>query len=234
VKVYLLPLGDEKCVFYSEGPEIAVELEATTAAPERGGVRGWAERKYRSLQVVLNESESGVGLRMRRAWEWLQRRTAPDEPLLRSLRGVKTVELVHPASLTEDEVCERWKCYLSSRSRRHTFWLVLNATFSPVTVLLAPVPGPNVIGYWFVYRAVCHLLARLGIRNARSEAVETKLVAAGELDGTFAVTDDERIAGVEASFGLKGLGAYLQRVNAGREDEGAGRLAATKGVLPEN
>ncbi len=234
MKVYLLPLVDDDCLFYSEGPETAVELETTIAAPERGGVRGWAERKYKSLQVVLNESESGVGLRMRRAWEWLQRRTAPDEPLLRSLRGVKAVEIVHPAALDEEEACERWKCYLSSRSRRHTFWLVVNATFSPVTVLLAPVPGPNVIGYWFVYRAVCHLLARLGIRNARSEVVTTSFVASSELDETFALANDERIAAVEAAFGLKGLGAYLLRVNARREDASDARLAASKGVLPEN
>lgn len=232
MKVYLLPVEDDECLFYSEGPETAGEVEV--AAPERDGVRGWAERKYKSLQAVLTESESGVGLRMRRAWEWLQKRTAPDEPLLRSLRGVGAIEIVHPSSLEEDEACRRWKCYLSSRSRRHTFWLVVNAAFSPVTLLLAPVPGPNIIGYWFVYRAVCHLLARLGIRNARSEAVTTEFVASSELDGTFAAADDERIAGVEASFGLKGLGAYLQRVSAKREGENAGRLAASKGVLPGN
>jgi hypothetical protein len=232
VKVYLLPLEDEECLFYSEGPEVTDEAEA--AAPERGGVRGWAERKYKSLQAVLNESESGVGLRMRRAWEWLQQRTAPDEPLLRSLRSAKLIELVHPSSLNEEEVRERWKCYLSSRSRRHTFWLVVNAAVSPVTLLLAPVPGPNVIGYWFVYRAVCHLLARLGIRNARSEAVTTELQASSVMDGTFTAADDERVARVEASFGLKGLGAYLERVNAKRDSESAARLSASKGVLPEN
>ncbi|MBD0325124.1 MAG: hypothetical protein ICV68_01755 [Pyrinomonadaceae bacterium] len=233
MKVYLLPLDeDDECLFYSEGPEATDEGELS--APERGGVRGWAERKYRSLQAVLNESESGVGLRMRRAWEWLQRRTAPDEPLLRSLRGAKAIELVHPSSLNEDEARERWDCYLSSRSRRHTFWLVANVVVSPVTVLLAPVPGPNVIGYWFVYRAVCHLLARLGIRNARSEAMTTELVASSVMDGTFTASDDERIARVEASFGLKGLAAYLQRVNAKRVGESATRLASSKGVLPEN
>lgn len=232
MKVYLLPLEDEECLFYSEGTEATDESEVT--APERGGVRGWAERKYKSLQAVLNESESGIGLRMRRAWEWLQRRTAPDEPLLRSLRSARRIELVHPSSLNEEEARERWECYLSSRSRRHTFWLVVNAAFSPVTVLLAPVPGPNVIGYWFVYRAVCHLLARLGVRNARSEAVTTELRASGVLDARFDAVDDERVARVEASFGLKGLGAYLERVNAKRDGESTSRLAASKGVLPEN
>lgn len=228
MKVYLLPLGDEECLFYSEGPELMNEGEVS--AP-REGVRGWAERKYKSLQAVLTESESGVGLRVRRAWEWLQKRTAPDEPLLRSLRGARSIELLHPSSLSEDEVCEHWKCYLKSRKRRHTFWLVVNAVFSPVTVLLAPVPGPNVIGYWFVYRAVCHLLARLGIRRTLGGEIPTELVASSELDGTFAAANDERIADVEASFGLKGLGAYLQRVIGKRNDERAARLAASERML---
>lgn len=224
MKVYLLPLGDEDCLFYSEGLETASEVEV--AAP-REGVRGWAERKYKSLQTVLTESESGVGLRMRRAWEWLQRRTAPDEPLLRALRSTQSIELVYPSALNEDEVREQWRCYLSSRKRRHTFWLVVNAVVSPVTVVLAPVPGPNVIGYWFVYRAVCHLLARLGITRARKGDVPTEFISSGELDGTFATADDERIAHVEASLGLKGLGAYLERAVGKREDESAARLAAS-------
>ena len=228
MKVYLLPLGDDEWLFYSEGPDLTDEGEAT--AP-REGVRGWAERRYKSLQAVLTESESGVGLRVRRAWEWLQKRTAPDEPLLRSLRGARAIELLHPSSLNQDEVREHWECYLKNRKRRHTFWLVVNAIFSPVTVLLAPLPGPNVIGYWFVYRAVCHLLARLGIRRTLGGEIATELVASSELDGTFAAANDEQIANVEASFGLKGLGAYLKRVIGKRTDERAARLAASERML---
>ncbi|MEJ7711591.1 MAG: hypothetical protein WKF84_17425 [Pyrinomonadaceae bacterium] len=37
---------------------------------------------------------------------------------------------------------------------------------APIPLVLAPVPGPNVIGYWFWYRAICHALALMGIRRA--------------------------------------------------------------------
>jgi hypothetical protein len=225
VKVYLLPLEDDEALFYSEGPEVVAAEEVEVAAP-RGGVRGWAEQKYKSLQSVLNESERGVGLRVRRTWEWLQKRTAPDEPLLRSLRGAKAIELIHPAFLDKDAASERWNDYLASRGRRHLFWLIINAVVSPLTLLLAPLPGPNLIGYWFVYRAICHLLARLGSRRARSGEVATDFVASGELDETFAAAAAERIARVEASLGLQGLGAYLERATAKRASDGAARLAA--------
>lgn len=216
MKVYLFSLDDERCVFYSEGPEILDAATVVATAP-RTGLRGWVERKYRSLQLVLTESEKGVGLRVRRIWEWLQKRTYPDEPLLRSLRGVRDVELNHPPSFTEDETCKLWKEYLKSRQGRHAFWFVINALVSPVTVLLAPLPGPNVIGYWFIYRAVCHWLARLGARQARkNEQVETKFQPAEALDGSFGVADEERIASLSSTLSLQGLGAFIERATRKR------------------
>ena len=211
MKIYLLSMDGGRCVFYSEGPEAVAEIEG---AEPRRGMRGWAERKYKSLQAVLNESEKGVGLRVRRAWEWLQKRIPPDEPLLRSLRGARAVTLHHSPSITEEEVRALWQGYLKSRQGRHMFWFIMNALVSPLTLLLAPLPGPNVIGYWFVYRAVCHWLARLGARNARSEQFTTELLSTAALDGSFDAKDDERIASLSSSFGLQGLDDFLKRITA--------------------
>jgi hypothetical protein len=212
VKIYLLSLDSGRCVFYSEGPEAIVESETAVAA--RGGVRGWVERKYKSLQVILNESEKGVGLRMRRAWEWLQKRISPDEPVLRSLRGVAEIELYYPLAFTEEETRALWREYLKGRQGRHTFWSAVNALVSPLTLLLAPLPGPNLIGYWFVYRAVCHWLARLGARNARNDQVTTRFLSTGALEGSFGAGDDERIASLSSSFGLYGLDSFIKRMAA--------------------
>lgn len=212
MKIYLLNLDDERCVFYSEGPETVAESESV--APPRGGLRGWAERRYKSLQAVLTESEKGVGLRVRRIWEWLQKRIPPDEPMLRSLRGVRAIVLHHPLAFTEEETRTLWTAYLKSRQGRHMFWFVINATVSPLTLLLAPLPGPNVIGYWFVYRASCHLLARLGARNARSENVTSELLSTDALNGSFAATDNERIANLSSNFGLNGLDDFVKRTAA--------------------
>ncbi|MDT4955513.1 MAG: hypothetical protein QOJ02_3651 [Acidobacteriota bacterium] len=211
MKIYLLSLDSGQCVFYSEGPEAVVESE--TVAPRRG-VGGWVERKYKSLQVTLNESEKGVGLRMRRAWEWLQKRISPDEPVLRSLRGGSEIELYYPPTFEEEEARTLWRDYLKGRQGRHTFWFVVNALVSPLTLLLAPLPGPNLIGYWFVYRAVCHWLARLGARNARSEQVTTTFLSTGALEGSFGATDVERIASLSSRFGLYGLDAFIKRMDA--------------------
>lgn len=209
MKIYLLSLDSGHCVFYSEGPEAVIELEA--AIPRRG-IRGWVERKYKSLQVILTESEKGVGLRMRRIWEWLQKRISPDEPILRSLRGVRAIGLYHPLTFEQEETVRLWNRYLKERQGRHMFWFIANTVVSPLTLLLAPLPGPNLIGYWFVYRAVCHLLARLGARHARSERVVTDLFSTSELDVPLGRGDEKRIVSLATTFGLVGLEAYIQRV----------------------
>ncbi|HUQ31509.1 MAG TPA: hypothetical protein VM095_05280 [Pyrinomonadaceae bacterium] len=218
MKVYLLTLEGERCVFYSEGPETVAETEVIEP---RKGLRGWAERRYKSLQVLLTESEKGVGLRVRRVWEWLQKRIPPDEPVLRALRGVQAVKLYHSPTLTAEETRRLWTVYLKSRQGRHMFWFVINLLVSPLTLVLAPLPGPNVIGYWFVYRSVCHLLARLGARNARSEQVTTAFQSTGSLSGSFGAKDEERIAALSSSFGLPGLDDFIKRTAAKQ----AGRAA---------
>jgi hypothetical protein len=214
LKIYLLSLDGGNFVFYSEGPEAVVELEA--AIPRRG-IRGWVERKYKSLQVILTESEKGVGLRMRRIWEWLQKRISPDEPILRALRGVRVITLHYPLTIGQEDTVTMWKRYLRERQGRHMFWFIANTLVSPLTLLLAPVPGPNLIGYWFVYRAVCHLLARLGARHARSERVETDLVSTGMLDAPLGTGDEKRIGSLSAAFGLVGLDAYIKRIKPKRK-----------------
>ena len=211
MKVYLLSLDGGRCVFYSEGPEGAAEAEDPASAAPRRGLRGWVERKFKSLQVILTESEKGVGLRVRHVWEWLQKRTAPDEPLLRGLRGAGVVVLHHPPAYTEEEAQRLWHQYLKDRQGRHAFWSIINALTAPLTLVLTPLPGPNVIGYWVVYRAVCHWLARLGARNARGE-VKTEFHSAGALDGAFGLNDHERIASLTKSFNLHGLEAFVKRV----------------------
>lgn len=215
MKVYLLSLDCGRCVFYSEGPERDAEADALAALPRRG-LRGWVERKFKSLQILLTESEEGVGLRVRRVWEWLQKRTAPDEPLLRGLRGATSVVLHHPPAYTEEEARDLWREYLRGRQGRHAYWAIINALTAPLTLVFTPLPGPNVIGYWVVYRAVCHWLARLGARNARRDGVRTEFRSAGALDGAFGENDQERIASLAKSFGLNGLEAFVKRVAAER------------------
>ncbi len=52
----------------------------------------------------------------------------------------------------------------------------------PALALLWPLPGPNVIGYWFAYRAIHHALIVLGIRRLCRDEVAIELCPRDELD----------------------------------------------------
>lgn len=208
MKVYWLYDEGEQPIFYAE----PIQSGAHEAAQSdmREGLRSWAVVRYRSLQKVLQESESGLGLHMRRAWEWLQARISPHESLPRSLRLATSVELYHPTRVTEEEAREAWARYLGARWRYHLMWFIANAVIAPLTILLVWIPGPNVIGYWFVYRAVCHTLAMLGLRRARLGSVETHFHSSDML-GDDALETNEGIAILATKLELKELEAFIKR-----------------------
>ena len=167
------------------------------------------------MQTALHGSEGGMGLRLRRFWSWLQRRIPPDEALLRRLRKAGTIVVHHPST-----VHERGGAAPSGRSTsravevRHLLGLALNLAISPLTVLLVPLPGPNVVGFWFVYRIVCHALALLGIRRASGPRVTTDFRPSADLDVVPGETLRSRAARIAAGYGLAGLGAFLRRIAA--------------------
>jgi hypothetical protein len=212
LRVFLLRLDEDRILFYSEAVERSTEADKVTSS--RRGIPGWIERKYLNLQKVLTESEEGIGLRVRRMWDWLHRHVGIDESILMSLRHGESLELHYPADFSAQEAVESWSRYLSSRYRRHLLWLIVDGLMSPLTLLLAPFPGPNVVGYWLVYRSVCHLLAAIGIRNARKKSESLRLVQEPLLDGYWLAPDESRIKVVSEALNLHGLHEYLARVGS--------------------
>jgi hypothetical protein len=135
-----------------------------------------------------------------------------DEPLLRRLAGAKAIEVVHPAKMEAAEARAAWEGYLAARGRRHLVWLLVDLPLSAVTgVALFMIPGPNVVGLWFAYRAACHALAFRGTVHARGRGVATEFRPSPTLDATLGGADDEEVARVAADLGLKDLGDALAR-----------------------
>jgi hypothetical protein len=215
VKVYLLRIDSGRPIFYAEGPDGPAEDGA--GAPRRG-LRGWLERTSRRWHEAGQDPQEGVGGRLRRAWDWLQRRLAPDEAMLKHLGRADRIELHHPASLAAPEALGLWREYLVRRRRRHGFWLAVTLLLSPLTVLLTPIPGPNLIGYWFVYRAVCHLSIVRGVGRALGEQVPTRLHPTTALELGPGIGPGEWIARVARHYRLPRLGEFLERSTAARQD----------------
>jgi hypothetical protein len=209
VDVFLIRVGESRPIFYSEPP--APRPEEIEAAGLGRGVRGWLERAYRRSQGALGRMDSQVARQTRRLWGWLKRLASPDEPMLRRLRSADRIVLHHPESMTPDEALAAWGHYLAGRRRHHAAWLALDLLASPLTVLLTPIPGPNVIGYWVAFRALAHALALLGIGRARGRRATTSTRPSAALDAP-----PEGGGGtVGERLGLAGLDDFLAGLGAG-------------------
>jgi len=185
VKIYLLSIDRRRCFFYaneSEPPDHEQEGDAASGA--RGaGWRGRLRDRWHRLRSVWEHSEAPAVRWTRRAWDWMHSWVHPDEVMLSRLRSAHRIELYHPASRGAEEVRELWDAYLRHRWWRHLLWMSTNALAAPPALaLLWPLPGPNVIGYWFAYRAIHHALIFRGIRRVRSGRVEVVLHPVADLD----------------------------------------------------
>jgi hypothetical protein len=182
VKVYLLLVNDEQFFFYSDESEVD-ESQGDNPTPPATGWRGWLEERWYRFQTAWYEADAGVALWARRTWDWLHSLTRPDESLLVRLRATRRIDLHHPASRSREAVAAIWNNYLSRRWRSHVTWLSFNAAIAPpALVLLWPLPGPNLIGYWFAYRAIHHWLIVRGIGAVRKQQIPTQFHAERGLD----------------------------------------------------
>ena len=218
MKIFLLRLDQRRHVFYSEGPETidGEDCEEETTEEKRG-VRGWLVKKLRSCKETISGSGGETGGFIWRLWRWLQRFVGADEPLLRGLRKAKAIYLHHPEAMSPERARSAWLEYLAGRRRHHLIWLGVNLLICPLSIVLAPIPGPNFLGYWFVYRAACHALALIGVQRVRDRRVETSLIPTGVLDAPVGRADAKQIADLASHCGLSGLDVFLVRLGAGRE-----------------
>ncbi len=181
MKVYLLLVNDKRFFFYSDESEIDESREEDPAPPS--GLRGWIQSRWHRFEKAFHEADAGVALWARRSWDWLHSLTHPDETMLVRFRATRRIELHHPASHTADAVARIWQDYLARKWRRHVAFLSSNALVAPLALaLLWPLPGPNLIGYWFAYRAIHHCLIVRGIGRVRKGRVPTHYHAEAALD----------------------------------------------------
>jgi hypothetical protein len=190
VKIYLLIINQERHFFYSDiaDPADIAEHEPLQDSVPKSGFKAWLIKQIARFREGWDHSQAGPMRWMRRLWDWLHSFAHPDEAMLVRLRTAKQIQLQYPAGRTEVDVAGVWLGYLNQQWWWHGLWLIVNGTIAPFAAFLAILPGPNIIGYWFLYRAVHHGLVVWGISRVLKRTIPTEYHALEQLD--IPVEDD--------------------------------------------
>lgn len=222
----MIPVGVDRYALYYEHPP---EPEAIDA-PEAPGWLGWL-RAYFTAVVRTAEAHSRDPASVppptgrlehlqRRMMGWVVERMA-EQRLLWTLRRETAVDLMYPSDLSGDEAVAVVRRSLREDHDRHRRWLVVDGLLLVASGLLAIVPGPNVIAYYFVFRVGGHWLCLRGAdqglhRIAWGPRACEPLV---ELRSAVGQPPPERgrlVTGIAERLGLLRLPAFVERVTSAR------------------
>lgn len=219
--VFLLPTGADRHELYCEiaPPPPAADGRPTTFWGRLGDrARGMlAEAEAERQREASGEPARGG---MRRAITRRIAEAVAEQRLLWHLRHQTAGRLVHPDDLAAARALEIARDQFTADAAKHLRWCVIDGLIAAVTgPAFFFVPGPNVLSWYFAFRAVGHFFSRRGAERGRSLPWElqptphlTALRSVLTLDAAARTTRLEEIA---RALGLDRLTMFVERVATG-------------------
>jgi hypothetical protein len=218
--VFLIPLGpDERYELYCEpadGPAASAD-----EAPRRGPLRRmWA--RFQEMLAAAEEAQRQPDAPHPATWSdrlmrWVAERIA-EQRLLWHLRRQEQAALHYPADLDAAGAARILRGQLAADAERHRRWMVIDTVLTVITgPLFFFVPGPNVIAYFFLFRAVGHYLSHRGARKGLDAVAWQYVVSEPLRELRRAIVLDEpvrseRVGQVASQLQLEHLPGFVQRV----------------------
>jgi len=217
--VYLVPGRRGRYELYSEAPEIDPGDEPTPAAS--GRMRQWMESAGREWSALVERARHGGGATPLARWRdrivCSLAESIAEQRTLWALRRLERAELVVPASLDAAVAQGVLRTELGAARGHHLRWLTVDALILVATGVLAVVPGPNVLAYYFLFRVAGHLQSWRGARQGMDRIAWTVRpdAALAELAALVDEPREARAARVEAiaeRLNLPHLAAFFDRI----------------------
>jgi len=222
--VFVIPVGSNRFELYYEQQIEEVE-------PDEGPVStGIIARLQRRFSELLREAEEhGDEEKEQAATSWTQRmqdrmmawiaRRVAEQRLLWNLRKQERVIAVHPSDTAFEIVLPQIQQSMQRDFERHRFWLVLDTLGLIASGLLAIVPGPNLIAYYFLFRVGGHYLSMRGASQGRRHVQweSRPCDPLNELRAALLLPRRERYSRVQqiaATLHLRKLPTFFERVTA--------------------
>lgn len=170
-------------------------------------------RLIRKLVMSKNRAVRWFGRAMRtghREYQKLEDRIDPQERIVKALNYSAAFRVWHAEAENPALVLGS---FLRSQTRKHVIWLIIDSVVTMLALLLMPIPGPNVLGWYPFLRSLSHYRSLKGIRRAQKNLT---MMQFEELYGLSALEMRFRqgsVAGPSADLRhIEGLDEFLARV----------------------
>jgi hypothetical protein len=223
------PLGSEPLLeLYCEPPP---DPDAEPGDADAQAKRGFFARMVLRFKQALAEGEAEQrreekgepehpGEKGSRVGRFVKRKLAAavaEQRVLWQLRNATAARLHHPVTITSPRAIELAIAEFKKDFAKHRLWCVIDGVIVIATGVVAIVPGPNLLAYYFIFRAVGHFFSFQGARKGMNPALWTAVASAPLADLQQALSLDtktrtDRIAAVEAALGLERLSVFMRRV----------------------
>lgn len=222
MQVFLIPIGPDRYEPYYE------PVDGDDAPPADGA--GWFARQRRRMGEMLREAEAerhrrhaaapaadGWGARLRRkVMRWIVERAA-EQRLLWHLRTAVEATVHVPDDMAGSDALAVMTLGLKRDADRHFRWFLVNLVLLVVSGIFFFIPGPNLIGYYFTFTTVGHLLAWRGATRGVTQ-VAWEVTPSADLTGLRAALllpphdRESRLEELAVRLGLQHLVTFVERL----------------------
>jgi hypothetical protein len=123
----------------------------------------------------LSDKKRGFLERWRERYEHFAVEKFAGDRFIRKLRHLKKITILLNKPVEPAIVKQRLNQILRDRSFHHLRWLVADTLLLPVTLLVMPLPGPNVWGYYLLFRVYSHWKSYRSASQTKLEDVDVQV-----------------------------------------------------------
>jgi hypothetical protein len=214
--VFLVPAGRGRFELYSEAVSSSVD-EAPSSGWFRRLVHSANVRWYALVAAAQQRRDKGLLARWRDRLICAVAESIAEQRTLWALRLVQAATARMPASLTTAEADTLVRSTLTHARRHHARWLVVDLICFILSGVVAILPGPNLIAYYFAFRVVGHLQSYRGARQGL-ERIAWSFVPDSSLSELATLVDvprasrAQRVEAIAQRLELADLAAFFDRV----------------------
>jgi hypothetical protein len=217
-QIFLVPAGPNRFELYSEAPDEPLHAPAAHEGRLRHLAHVVLVKWHHLVDAARRGSAAGRLVRWRDHIVCRLAESIAEQRTLWSLRERTAATIRYPATIAEEQARRVLNATLDEARRHHLKWLIIDAVLCAITgPLLFFIPGPNVVGIYFLLRVIGHYLSWHGAKQAMESIAwrfepDQNLAELAALVNVPRAARAPRVEAIAERLNLPRLSAFFDRV----------------------